>query len=147
MTNFSILKEGDVLVVQTGAGTGNIGIVPKEFEGCNCHALIILRADKQRILGAYLLNFLLSNYGYHKLKSIETGALHPHLNSTIICDVSIVVPPINEQIGILKIIDDANANFSNKTERLEKEIILLEEYRQALIYEAVTGKIDVREAI
>jgi type I restriction enzyme S subunit len=39
----SILQVGDVLVVQTG-DIGQVAAVPKEFEGCNCHALIILPA-------------------------------------------------------------------------------------------------------
>ena len=37
-------------------------------------------------------------------------------------------------------------NFNRALALDGKEITLLQEYRQALIFEAVTGKIDVREA-
>jgi type I restriction enzyme, S subunit len=139
----SILKENDILVVQTGAGTGNIGIVPKEFEGCNCHALIILRIDKKLSLPPFILNVFLSNYGYNTLKSIETGALHPHLNSTVICDVELPIPPIHEQYQILNFIHNEVGKIKNTISKIEREIELLAEYKTSLIYEVVTGKVKV----
>lgn len=139
----SILKENDILVVQTGAGTGNIGIVPKEFEGCNCHALIILRISSDLSHAPFLLNVLQSNYGFHLLKSIETGALHPHLNSTIICDVELPIPPVDEQNQIVNFINVNCKRINGAISKIEKEIELLTEYKTSLIYEVVTGKVKV----
>ncbi|MBK1644060.1 hypothetical protein CKO25_05205 [Thiocapsa imhoffii] len=74
----SILREGDVLLVQTG-DIGQVAAVPAEFIGCNCHALILL-SPKPGLSGAWIALALNSDYGRHSLLSIQTGALHPHLN-------------------------------------------------------------------
>lgn len=50
----SILMAGDVLIVQTGAGTGDIGLVTEFEQGYNCHALIILQPMGEVIDGSYL---------------------------------------------------------------------------------------------
>ncbi|RYF98216.1 MAG: restriction endonuclease subunit S, partial [Chitinophagaceae bacterium] len=142
----SILKEHDILVVQTGA-VGSVGIVSKDFEGCNCHALIILRINNERAVPSYVFNVLQSNYGFHVLKSIETGALHPHLNSTIICDIELPLPTIDEQIEIANLITLNTMRIEAAIGRIEKEIELLEEYKQALISEVVTGKVKVEEPV
>lgn len=75
----SILETGDVLIVQTG-DIGQVAVVPDEYSGCNCHALIIVSPLKGTIEGTWLSWVLNSTYGFHSLLSIQTGALHPHLN-------------------------------------------------------------------
>ncbi len=57
----------------------------------------------------------------------------------------ILLPPIEEQLEIinqLKVKVFANEQL---IDMLKTQIEKLKEYRQSLIYEAVTGKIDVRE--
>lgn len=138
----SILHEKDILIVQTGA-VGSVGIVPTEFVGCNCHALIIVRVDEQNASAQYIFNILQSNYGFHVLKSIETGALHPHLNSTTVCDIVLPVPPMKEQTAISSYINKHSARIDNAIAKIEREVVLLSEYKTSLIYEVVTGKVKV----
>lgn len=139
----SILKEEDILIVQTG-DIGQTSVVPKEFEGCNCHALIII-TPKKSISGFYLAELLNSNYGYHKLKSIQKGALHPHLNSGDVRYIEILQPPIDEQNKVVSYLDKINHDIDRTLKILVSEIKLLHEYKTSLINEAVTGKIDVRD--
>ena len=77
----SVLRSGDVLIVQTG-DIGQVAAVTDEFAGCNCHALIIVSVKRKMIDGFFLSAVLRSHYGFHSLKSVQTGALHPHLNCT-----------------------------------------------------------------
>jgi type I restriction enzyme S subunit len=141
----SILQKGDVLIVQTG-DIGQVVAVGDEFVGCNCHALIII-TPKKEILGEFLSLFLNSNYGFHNLKSIQTGALLPHLNSTNVKDIRVLVPNLKEQYQIIDYITSETIKKDNTIAKIKKEIALLQEYRTASISEVVTGKIDVREVI
>ncbi|MEI7722055.1 MAG: restriction endonuclease subunit S, partial [Verrucomicrobiota bacterium] len=93
----SILCEGDVLIVQTGAGTGDVGLVSAHEVGYNCHALIIVAPDRKLLHGTYLSAVLQSTYGQEKLTSIETGAMHPHLNCGEVKFVEVPLPPLAEQ--------------------------------------------------
>ncbi|WP_010116911.1 restriction endonuclease subunit S [Acinetobacter sp. P8-3-8] len=140
----SILKKDDVLIVQTGAGTGDVGLVSEAEEGFNCHALIILQPKKQQLSGSYLAYSLQSDYGYATLYSIRTGGMHPHLNCGEVQFVKIPVPPLDEQVAITNFIQKNIHEFDQLIEKAKSAIELMQERRTALISSAVTGKIDVR---
>jgi len=62
-------------------------------------------------------------------------------------DIVIPLPPLAEQDGILRHISTETAKIDRLRAVTEHSIILLKERRSALIAEAVTGQIDIREAI
>lgn len=139
----SILKEGDVLVVQTGA-VGEVAMVDKDYEDCNCHALIIVRTN-EKLIPVFILNLLESSFGKAQMKLIETGALHQHINSTKLKDIITIVPPIEEQSQIVRFIEEQRGRIQTVINKTQQEIELLKEYKTALISEVVTGKVDVRD--
>ena len=57
-----------------------------------------------------------------------------------------VLLPIDEQQEICRFIQEATSGLNTAISRLEREIELLREYRTRLVADAVTGKLDVREA-
>ncbi|PIC63456.1 restriction endonuclease subunit S [Sporosarcina sp. P13] len=57
------------------------------------------------------------------------------------------VPPVNEQVEIEKYIEMQMQEIQATIDIILKMVEKLREYRQSLIYEAVTGKIDVRDYI
>jgi type I restriction enzyme, S subunit len=140
----SILKEGDVLIVQTG-DIGQCCTVPKEFENCNCHALIIIQLKDGLGSGYYLSAFLRSYYGQNLLKSIQTGALHPHLETGKVREINILLPPVKEQDKIMEYIRKESEEIDNIVGKISDSINRLHEYHSTLISAAVTGKIDVRQ--
>lgn len=140
----SILNVGDVLIVQTGANTGETAVVTPEFAGCNCHALIIVKPRRTVLHGPFLSLFLNSIFGRHALKRIRTGALHPHLNCGLVRDVFFPAPPLSEQVLITEYLGAAIERLEGVIELVGSAIEKLKEYRSALITATVTGKIDVR---
>jgi len=58
----------------------------------------------------------------------------------------IPIPPVEEQEIIADFIDSSIKTSASAIFKVEKEISLLQEYRTALISEAVTGNIEVRIA-
>lgn len=138
------LELDDVLIVQTGAGTGDVGLVSKDEVGFRCHALIIVRTIKQRLLGSFLSAVLQSQYGRQKLESIQTGGMHPHLNCGNVKFVFVPLPPPSEQQRIVQHASELSSTFDSLIAEAGLAITLLQERRTALISAAVTGKIDVR---
>lgn len=139
----SILQVGDLLIVQTG-DIGQVAVVTDEFAGCNCHALIIVSPLRKVVAGEYLGWVFGSDYGKHSLLSIQTGALHPHLNCGNVKDLVVPLPPPIEQAEILKRCYEAASSFDALITEAQAAVELLSERRSALISAAVTGKIDVR---
>jgi len=56
----------------------------------------------------------------------------------------ISVPPLSEQAAIADFLDHKTALIDRLIEKKKKLITLLEEYKQAIIHQAVTGRIDVQ---
>ena len=61
--------------------------------------------------------------------------------------ISTIVPPFGEQVQIVNFIDQKNKQIDELITAEQRKIELLKEYRQSLISEAVTGKIDVRNEV
>ncbi len=80
------------------------------------------------------------------LKATSTTA-QPKLNKDDVKLMALPLPSINEQELIVHFLDNQSSEIDGAIYKAEKQIELLQEYRTALISEAVTGKIDVREAV
>lgn len=59
-------------------------------------------------------------------------------------EIPFIVPPADEQIAIVKYIKQALPQYDAAIEKLTEEVAVLEEYKNKVIADAVTGKIDVR---
>lgn len=73
--------------------------------------------------------------GFLRLYNDRFGAIH------------IALPPSEEQKRIVAGLTGELAGLNSSIERFDREILLIEEYRNRLIAEVVTGKLDVREAL
>ena len=68
-----------------------------------------------------------------------------NLNTDIIGDIKLPIPPLPEQQKIAQFLDRETSKIDNLITKTRTSIDHLKEYRTALISAAVTGKIDVRE--
>ena len=74
-----------------------------------------------------------------------TGAAgQQRVNSNFVSDYIISLPPLEEQHAIADYLDKQTTRIDRLQERIEQAIERLQERRVALITEAVTGQIDVR---
>ena len=67
------------------------------------------------------------------------------INIGLLSEVLLPVPHLVEQHKIIAFVTNETERIDKAISKIEREIELLQEYRIALISEAVTGKIDVRE--
>jgi len=91
-----------------------------------------------------------SRYVYYKLLSMnleswDTGSANPTLNRNLIHPLKTSWPPFKEQIQISEKLDEITDEMEQQSRKIDLAISKLQEYRAALITNAVTGKIDVRD--
>jgi type I restriction enzyme S subunit len=77
--------------------------------------------------------------------SLATGATRSRMNLTTTAARKVALPPLDEQHAIVEVLDQDGEKFRMLVERIGAAIDRLKELRTALISEAVTGKIDVRD--
>ncbi len=92
----SQLREGDVLVVQSGH-IGTAAVVPKEAAGSNCHAVIICRFKSEIVDPDYASQYLNSSIGQARLRGLHVGSSLPHINTSELGRFKLPSPPLQEQ--------------------------------------------------
>ena len=139
------LQPGDIIVTMMGT-TGKSKVVPENIQdGIMDSHLIRIRVSD--LIIPELLALLINDSDYIKtqLDGISKGAIMTGLNSVIIKSLNIIVPPKESQKELLKEIDRRLDSIFMIMKNTLTQITKLKDYRQSLISEAVTGKIDVRD--
>ncbi|HRH85683.1 MAG TPA: hypothetical protein PLO41_02440 [Rubrivivax sp.] len=98
------------------------------------------------LLPGYLIELLESSLFVHHIGPETTGVSVPHISPGQVCDFRVPVPPISEQLGIVRMIEEAVGKTEALTSDASTAVALLLERRTALISAAVTGQIDVRNS-
>ena len=75
------------------------------------------------------------------------GSTHKTIYMPDIEAIRIARPPVDEQRGIVSVLSGQLGRFKSVIDKTERSIELLKERRSALITAAVTGQIDLREAV
>jgi type I restriction enzyme S subunit len=138
--------EGDVLFTRE-APAGEACVVPKTPILCLGQRVVLFRLNHSLVEPSFCINSIYGGPASEYIKLLSFGSTVPHFNMADIKNIPILHPSISEQQAIVNYIDDETSNLDDATSKAEKQIKLLQEYRTALISEAVTGKIDLREAI
>lgn len=138
------LKAKDILVVRSGAYTGDSAIVPAEWEGSIAGYDMVYTTEGA--LPEYVAFNLLSKHVLNgQIYLAKNRAAQPHLNAEELGDVVIALPTHDEQVGIVAHIEECTKKLAIQFELVNGVIARLHEYRSSLITNAVTGKIDVRD--
>ncbi len=145
--SISRIQEGDVLLNITGASIGRCFYVPENFGRGNVNQHVcIIRPDHHLIQTQFLHAVLISDYGQTLINTCQNGANREGLNFQQIKNFDLPLPTLSEQIEIIKSLDNLNIHIDSTAQKITAEIALLQEYRTALISEAVTGKIKITES-
>ena len=106
---------------------------------------MVLRPKKNIINQTFLFNRLISKGFIDIVDGSTYGAKMPRASVSFILDLKFGVPPLNEQVEINTYINNIIETSNKLSKQLEIVIEKLQTYRQSLISEAVTGKIDLRD--
>ena len=112
--------------------------------GCCVGEFLVLRSRGGDLSNDYVEQFLRSKPIIDAIHSSTSGAKMPRAEWSVIGNMAIARPPFNEQTSIVRFLDHADQRIQRYIRAKEKLIALLEEQKQAIIHQAVTGRIDVR---
>ena len=141
-----LLKKGDFIVNKLLAWMGAIGL--SNYEGVTSPAYDILR--KVRPLNERFYEYLFRCGLYFiEFKKWSRGIMEVRLRLYFdqFGQIPLVFPPVDEQDKIVNFLDHKTKQIDELIAAEQRKIELLKEYRQSLISEAVTGKIDVRNEV
>ena len=109
---------------------------------------IIKFRPKLDLLNPYFLKYWILSYSFQSdLQRHATGSTAQGIKASKLCLLKLNLPPLKEQKQIVDYLDQKTEQTNELTSTEQRKIELLKEYRQSLISEAVTGKIDVRNEV
>ena len=142
------LRTGDVLITKDSEAWNDIGVpaLVREVEDdvVSGYHLALLRSRTNRIHGDYLFRAIQSVPVAYQFQIRANGVTRYGLSHEAIKSTRIPVPSTAEQAAIARFLDQAERRIQRHIRAKEKLIALLEEQKQAIVHQAVTGGIDVR---
>lgn len=139
------LKAGEIIVVRSGAYTGDSAIVPPELEGTVAGydmVVTVTRASSRFIAYCLLSRYVLEG----QILLLTLRAAQPHLNAEELGSVLLALPPTRkEQEAIADFLDTRLTEVQRIVTGIETQIATLTDYRKSLIHECVTGQRRITE--
>lgn len=140
-----IVKNGDVIISTVRTYLKAIAKIEDDEFIIVSTGFAVLR-PKSNIDSDFLNVVVRANYFIEDVCANSFGVSYPAINASELVTLKLAVPTkIEEQKQIVHHIETETTKIEKTITTIEKEIILVEEYKTALIAEAVTGKIDVRD--
>jgi type I restriction enzyme S subunit len=151
LPNYALLTD-DLLVsrANTRELVGSAAVVGRDFPRLLlCDKLYRLRLRMDLCRPDFLAAFLGSSRVRSQIQIEATGASSSMLNigQAAVLNLMVALPPVGEQQAIGTDIKEQTAHMSKLEADATRAIALLRERRSALITAAVTGQIDVRDAV
>jgi len=136
------LKDGDIIVVRSGAYTGDVAMVPEKWAGSVAgYDLIVSPSD--RLDSSFAAYYLLSEKPQAYFRGQRDRSAQPHINSQQLSATPMPCPPLDEQHEIARILQTVDAKIA----AAEHKQAGLEELFRAVLGELMTGRVRVKGVV
>lgn len=138
------VREGDFVINSMNYGIGSYGV--SRYDGVCSPVYIVVTPIAARTRPGFAFRVLENRWFQQYAQSFGNGILAHRcaIGWDVLKNINAGLPPENEQLDILRYLDEQTSRFENLIAEAEKQVNLLKERRSALISAAVTGQIDVR---
>lgn len=143
------VEYGDVFFTRTSETIEEIGIASTCFETIDeatfAGFLIRLRPITNRLSPRFARFYFRSALGKRYFVKEMNLVTRASLSQGLLRNFTVLLPSLKEQEEIASCLEQKTVAIEKSIKHINNQIEKLKEYRQSLIYEAVTGKIDVRD--
>jgi type I restriction enzyme, S subunit len=143
------VREGDVFFTRTSETVDEIGIASTCLQTIEkatfAGFLIRFRTNSTKLLPTYSKYYFRSNLGRRYFVKEVNLVTRASLGQGLLRNFPVILPSLKEQRDISEYLDNKTTAIDKSVSLIKNQIQKLKEYRQSLIYEAVTGKIDVHD--
>lgn len=142
----SELRPNDILIAKTGATIGKTAIVPQSMPLSNTTShvgKITISSEYDAKYFFYVMTSFVVQKQIVDLSSMQST--RPELGIDGLKNLIVTFPPLEDQQRISQYLDCRCVDIDSMINSIEKTIKALKEYRQSLIYEVVTGKLEIQD--
>ena len=144
LTNYKVVQQGQFAMNKMKAWQGSYGM--SKFDGIVSPAYFVFNLAIASVDGDYFHTAIRSKayvpYFTQASDGVRIGQWD--LSLARMREIPFSVPPRTEQAAIVRYLDYADRRIQRYIRAKQKLVTLLEEQKQAIIHQAVTGKVDIR---
>ena len=128
-----LLSDGDILFARTGATVGKSYLVQGLTEGAIYASYLIRVQTYDAVLPQYLKFYFESGYYWEQIEQGSVGVGQPNVNGTILGNLHVPIPPLNEQfrivselskwMGIIDIIENTQTDLQALIKQTKSKIL------------------------
>lgn len=138
-----LLKKGDLLFARSGATVGKAFLFEEDYAACYAGYLIKAHMDLQKVLPKFVYLYT-QTFAYQRWKeSIFIQATIQNISGERYANMQIPMPTLEEQNKIIDMLTPKMQRFDSAITNCQRQITLLQERKQNIINEVVTGKVKV----
>lgn len=139
-------KENDIIIAKIGAYFGMAAVLPKlDKKSVVSGNSLKITLDNTIMLNDIFVYLMACSKKQNGYIGVVNETAQPALSLYNLNHFKLPVAPLEEQEAIASYLDSETSKIDTRIAKRRKQIELLQEYKQALITAAVTGKKDVRE--
>ncbi|MAT54894.1 MAG: hypothetical protein CMN32_10485 [Saprospirales bacterium] len=144
ISRYKVVHPDDIVVNSMNVIIGSVGL--SRYHGCLSPVYYVLTRRNDRYDPRYLNAYFQNKAFQHSLVRLGNGILAHRMRIPMekLKAEPFPLPPLAEQRLIARYLDWADGRIRRLIRARQRQIKLLEEYKQALIHQAVTGQVDVR---
>lgn len=137
-----MIKNGDVLMVKTGSSYGKCAVVKNLPMECTINPQLVVFKEHKEI-PEFLAYSFQTTYAKCFINTSVIGGTIPTISQEKINNYIFPFPPKSEQQAIVAYLDEEMQHFDSAITNCQRQIALLQERKQIIINEVVTGKVKV----
>lgn len=138
-----IPQRDDIYMIKSGATTGKVAIVNTDVKFTIWSPLAVFRVNKKKVLPYFLYYSLQSSYYQLQVQDKWSFGTQQNIGMRMLEKLILCYPSIEEQAKIVAFIKKNVDNFDSAISNCQRQISLLQERKQIIINEVVTGKVKV----
>ena len=138
-----IPQRDDIYMIKSGATTGKVAIVNTDVKFTIWSPLAVFRVNKKKVLPYFLYYSLQSSYYQLQVQDKWSFGTQQNIGMRMLEKLILCYPSIEEQAKIVAFIKKNVDNFDSAISNSQRQIALLQERKQIIINEVVTGKVKV----
>lgn len=135
-----ITKNGDIILSTVRTYLKAVALVKQEGLIVSTGFAVLRPKDCNQEYISYLLR---SDYFLGEVSRRSFGISYPSITTDALLSIEIPIPPLSEQRAIVSYIEAKTASINKLIDAYEQQVERIKEYKQRLISDAVTGKINV----
>lgn len=137
-----VVSENDIIISTVRTYLRAIAFIT-ENDKYICSTGFAVLTPKENLNSKFAFYQVQSEYIVQEIVRRSVGVSYPAITATALSNISLIIPPLSIQRVIADYLDQKCAAVDRIINANNDMIEKLQEYRQSIVYEAVTGKIDI----